>query len=377
MDSAGGRNDAADDATVVVVTDSAAQATVSPEAQQAETPPAEAAQSPETADAEEETLPENEDVSTTTGRPLPEGSVYRPVLVVMDNAAQARPQTALMLADIVYEFPLDRTDHGTRYLAVFSDELPERVGPVRTSRAYLADAALEWGGLYVSLGDPELAGDGYPPLAQSGVRFRVENGNDAADYFYRDKTITAIEEHTVFFKLRAYVESKYNFSVASTTGRFTFEHGVAYEKGKPVVSVGIPFTSSDSERVLFTYDPVRNLLLRSDKNSKNVLGESKSLTPTDDVLGYENEPVAVQNLIVQFVRVSSYDPNYRSISVVGDGDCMYFVNGRAVSGSWSRPSAGEETEYKLYDGSPLRLEPGNTWIMMMPSTRDIKVRYSN
>ncbi len=375
MDSSAGQDDAYDNTAVVVVTDSAAQATVPAEPQPEGTPSADTAATPEA--SEEEAVPENEDVSTTTGRPLPEGSVYRPVLVVVDNAAQARPQTALMLADIVYEFPLDRTDHGTRYLAVFSDVLPERVGPVCTSRAYLADTALEWGGLYVSLGEPELAGANYPVLSESGVRFRVENGNDAADYFYRDKTITAIEEHTLFFKLRSYAEAKYNFSVVSNASRFTFEHGVTYEKGKPIVSVGVPFTSSDPERVLFTYDPARNLLLRSDKNSKNVLGESKSLTPTDGVLGYENESIAVQNLIVQFVRVSSYDSNYRSISVVGDGDCMYFVNGRAISGSWSRPSSGEPTEYKLYDGSPLRLEPGTTWIMMMPSTRDIKVRYSN
>jgi hypothetical protein len=319
--------------------------------------------------------PFHEGISPTTGRPLPDGAVYRPVLVAMDNAAQARPQTALMLADIVYEFPLDRTDHGTRYLALFSDVLPERVGPVRTSRAYLADAAQEWGGLYVSLGDPEISAENYPLLKDSGVRFHVENAGDAASYFYRDKTMTAIEEHTNFFQLLPYVENNYHFSVSLSDTRFTFEHGVNYEKGKEVVSVGIPFTSSDSERVLFTYDKAKNLFVRSDKNSKNVLSESKSLTPTDDALGYENEQITVQNLIVQYVRVSAFDKNYRSIELTGKGDCMYFVNGRAVFGSWSRPTLNDPTSYTLYDGTVLRLEPGNTWIMMMPSTRQIKAIY--
>jgi hypothetical protein len=54
---------------------------------------------------------------------------------------------------------------------------------------------------------------------------------------------------------------------------------------------------------------------------------------------------------------------------------MYFVNGRAVFGSWSRPTLDDPTAYKLYDGTILRLEPGNTWIMMMPSTSEIKIRY--
>lgn len=373
------------DASIVVVTDTIeAEETAAPEAaspEEAQEPGQNPEQTPEAAASEEsedaeEAVPENELLSTTTGRPLPEGSVYRPVLVVVDNAAQARPQTALLLADIVYEFPLDRTDHGTRYLAVFSDELPERVGPVRTSRAYLAETALEWGGLYVSLGDPELADAKYPLLAQSGVRFRAENSDGAANFFYRDKTISSLEEYTSFFKLRDYVEANYNFSVASSTSRFTFEEGVTYDKGKTFVSVGVPFTSSDPERVVFTYDAGNNLLLRSDKNSKNVLGQSTSLTPTDNVLGYENEPVAVQNLIVQYVHVSSYDKNYRSVSLIGSGDCMYFVNGRAVSGKWSRPSLGEPTTYKLYDGTLLRLEPGSTWIMMMPNKNEIKIRYA-
>jgi hypothetical protein len=54
---------------------------------------------------------------------------------------------------------------------------------------------------------------------------------------------------------------------------------------------------------------------------------------------------------------------------------MYFINGRAVFGSWSRPTLNDPTSYTLYDGSIVRLEPGNTWIMMMPSTRQIKTIY--
>ncbi len=318
--------------------------------------------------------PLNGGVSPTTGRLLPDGAVYRPVLVVIDNAALARPQTALMMADIVYEFPLDRDDHSTRYLALFSDELPDRVGPVRTSRTYLAQTAREWGGLYVSLGDPEQADDGYPSLAESGLRYRAENAGAAEAYFYRDKTVSSAEEHTLFFQLLPYVENN-DFTADFSQTRFAFEEGVVYEKGKVFQSVGVPFTSSDNERVVFTYDKLRNVLVRSDKNSKKVLGASTSLTPTDDALGYANEPITVQNLIVQYVRVSAYDSTFRSISLTGKGDCLYFVNGRVVFGSWSRASLDEPTSYALYDGTIVRLEPGNTWIMMMPSTREVKIRY--
>jgi len=314
-------------------------------------------------------------ISPSTGLPLPEGAVYRPILAVIDNSAQARPQTGLMLADVVYEFPLDRTDHSTRFLAIFSDEYPLRIGPIRTSRAYLAETALEWGGLYVSLGDPEQAQSGYPLLASSDVRFRVQNADSAADFFFRDKTVTSIEEHTQFFKVLDYAEFDRGFTATPCANRFQFQSDVTYKKGKPFSSVGIPFSSSDSDRVVFTYSTETNRLVRSDKNSKNVLGESKTLTPNQSVIGYESEPISTQNLIIQYVSISSYDTMYRSIAITGSGDCDYFINGRHVTGTWSRPSLGEPTTYKLYDGSIIRLEPGNTWIEMMPNTRTIKVRY--
>ena len=288
------QDNATSDADIYILPDAADESSDAVEA--AETPALDAQQE---AKASPSPTPVNEGISPATGRPLPVGAVYRPVLVAIDNAAQSRPQTGLMVADIVYEFPLDRADHSTRYLALFSDTLPPHVGPVRTSRAYLAETALEWGGLYVSLGDPELVFDGYPLLKDSGIRNHAENTGSAASFFYHDKTITAIEEHTNFFQLLPYVESNSDFAAPISKTRFTFEKDVLYEKGKEFQSVGVPFTSSDSERVLFTYDAIKNVIIRSDKNSKKVLGESKSLTPTDDVLGYVNEPITIQNLIVQ------------------------------------------------------------------------------
>jgi hypothetical protein len=311
--------------------------------------------------------------SSTTGRSLPDGFVYRPVIAVIDNAAQSRPQTGLMLADVVYEFLLDRSSYTTRYLAVFSDEIPERIGPVRDSRDYLANTALEWGGLYISEGDPLNAGEDYMLIRESGIRLHAENSGADSEYFYTDKTVTAIEEHTLFFKALDYVESFYTNSVPAGIGRFEFEDGVSYEKAKPFTSVGIPFSSSDMDRVVFTYDAETNRMTRSDKNSKNVLGVSKTLTPAENVLGYENEPIVVQNLIIQYVRVSSYDSTYRDITLTGSGDCVFFINGQYIIGSWSRPALDDITAYKLYDGTIIRLQPGNTWIEMMPTNHDIRI----
>ena len=75
------------------------------------------------------------------------------------------------------------------------------------------------------------------------------------------------------------------------------------------------------------------------KTPKTCLARANPSRPTDDVLGYANESITVQNLIVQYVRVSPFDSNYRTIPVTGEGDCVYFVNGRTVTGKWETSDA--------------------------------------
>lgn len=66
----------------------------------------------------------------------------RPVAVMINNHSEARPQSGLNSADIVYE---TNAESGiTRYLGIFWSSAPEKVGPVRSLRQYY----LEWASEY-------------------------------------------------------------------------------------------------------------------------------------------------------------------------------------------------------------------------------------
>ncbi|HLH58658.1 MAG TPA: DUF3048 domain-containing protein, partial [Streptosporangiaceae bacterium] len=68
--------------------------------------------------------------SPFTGEPV---RSLGPVLAVkIDNIVQARPQTGLTAADIVYVLPVE--GGLTRFMAVYSSHLPPVVGPVRSAR---------------------------------------------------------------------------------------------------------------------------------------------------------------------------------------------------------------------------------------------------
>ncbi|MFW6075044.1 MAG: DUF3048 domain-containing protein, partial [Chloroflexota bacterium] len=70
-------------------------------------------------------------LSPMTGLPISDRP-EKPFAVQIDNAPQARPQTGLYRADVVYESP---TEAGvTRFTAFFGTDLPYEIGPVRSVR---------------------------------------------------------------------------------------------------------------------------------------------------------------------------------------------------------------------------------------------------
>src|SRR5699024_6083318 len=57
-------------------------------------------------------------------------NTYQAFGIMIENSTDARPQSALGLADIVYENAVE-TYTITRFLAIFASEHPTMVGPVR------------------------------------------------------------------------------------------------------------------------------------------------------------------------------------------------------------------------------------------------------
>src|SRR6185436_2618407 len=81
-------------------------------------------------------------IATLTGLPDPSGESHtRPALSVkVENTPDARPQTGIDQADVVYEEEVE--GNITRFLAIFNSTAPETIGPVRSVR--LQDPDIIW-----------------------------------------------------------------------------------------------------------------------------------------------------------------------------------------------------------------------------------------
>ena len=131
-----------------------------------------------------------EGISPVTG--LPWTGEYRPLVVQMSNAWQARPHWYISEADIVYESILWGPGH-TRYTAIFNDNHPDYVGPLRSARVNHCEIREEWDAPFLFYGGQQDAGSSiYDFFTANGVpekmRFDGTRGRSYINALGRDTT---------------------------------------------------------------------------------------------------------------------------------------------------------------------------------------------
>ena len=134
----------------------------------------------------------------------------RPLAIMIENHTEARPQSGVSSADVVYEAVAEGGI--TRFLALFYCDAIDRdttVGPVRSARTYYLDWASEYGEnpLYVHVGGANVPG---PANALGQIQeygWGGRNGNDLNQFsigfptFWRDYERlgrTVATEHTMY-----------------------------------------------------------------------------------------------------------------------------------------------------------------------------------
>jgi len=273
----------------------------------------------------------------------------RPALAVkVDNYPQARPQSGLDQADIVYEEPVEGGI--TRLVAVFQCQSPSLVGPIRSARAVDVQILDELSKpLFVHAG-------GIAPVLDL-----LQGGNLIDENVFTNGSIVQSPPGR-YAPYDTYISAAAGWSLdpADTTPPApVFSYSSATPAGAPVTSVHIPFAGTNDTRWTWNATSGKWLL-------------SYSGTPATVAGGGQ---IATSNIVIQTVHVT-YGPwlendvgGYEVQSrMTGSGPVMVLRNGVAVSGTWSRASVSDPTTLTASDGSPIDLKPGQTWVEIVPST---------
>lgn len=308
----------------------------------------------------EETSANKEDNVLTAGVEEKKVKIFngndRPIAVMIDNHNQAWPQAGLNKAYLVYEAIVEGGE--TRLMALFKGVTVDKIGPVRSSRHYFLDYAMENDAIYAHFG--------WSPQAQSDItKYSIDNINgitESESTFWRVKdkaaphnAVTSTEALLKAAKSKGYKTTSDKKSVLNYT---TDE--VNLEDGQGATSVTIPH--STLQTVKYEYDEQNQVYKR--------YARKKAQTDWDT-----GNSITTKNIIITFcdnyTLPDSEDKGRQGLKNTGTFDGYYITNGKAIKIKCIKEARNTQTKYQDLQGNEIKVNDGNTWINICP--KDAKV----
>lgn len=277
----------------------------------------------------------------------------RPALAVkIENSTVSRPQTGLEHADMVWE---EVVEGGiTRFVAVYHSQAPEVVEPVRSVRPMDPAIVAPLRGLLAYSGAQQPFIDA---VNAAGIQSVIMDKGHAG--FSRDRRRAA--PHNVIGNMAAFwgqadgnraVPPPAQFKYARAAGK-----GSAATAGTPANRLDV--TLSRAQRTVWDWDAGASVYVRSDGGSPAVSTAGVRLSATNVLL-----------LSVEMVNTPFLDPSGAPVPetrLVASGTGVLATGGKSVPVNWSKASVGDLLVLTLGDGKPALLDPGNTWIELVPA----------
>ncbi|ACL70003.1 hypothetical protein Hore_12530 [Halothermothrix orenii H 168] len=284
--------------------------------------------------------------SPFTGEPILKPSLERTIMTCIDNSAAARPQAGLDEALIVYEMLVE--GGVTRFLALYWQDIPDQIGPIRSVRPYMIKIASEYNALLLHAG---ASPRGFALLEKSHVDHldQIFKGS----YYWRTSDREAPHNlYTGGFKIKDYLK---NLTGQEYDERFKFNK-VSFVSSGDIRAGKIYIYFWGGYKVLYKYNSRENLYYRyiNDFNTPHRNEDDKHLT--------------ARNIIIQYVPTSVIDDVGRlEMDLTGAGDALIFKNGIVIEGLWKNLN-GSRTDFYNNNGEQVSFNPGQTWIIIVPET---------
>lgn len=303
-------------------------------------------------------------VSPTTGMRYPTGrdDAYRPILAEFSNIEEARPQIALSLADIVYEYIYWGPGY-TRYLALYNDYHPEMVGPIRSTKTSGMSLRNSWDCPIVYIGGED------SDAVTSVYRFIETHEIPGSMLFDGSRESGVLDD--IFSRITT--REMPNNAVVSLQ-KLVSDHwpmdadGTPYEPALPALRFADTPSKGDAAatEVIIPYDE-RDYLVRYTYDATD--GQYKRWYNGEPQLdGLTGQRITADNVIVLHAELT-YPTGAESQplwGLTGTGKLDAFIGGTHISGTWQRSEEADAFEYFDANGSPLLLTPGKTFIQIVP-----------
>ena len=277
----------------------------------------------------------------------------RPIAVMIDNHSGAWPQANLNKAYMVYEIIVEGGE--TRLMALFKGQNLEKIGPVRSSRHYFLDYALENDAIYVH--------HGWSPQAQSDIAsLGVNNINgiqESSSSFWRVKDKSA--PHNLFTSTESILKIAERKGYSKTSNKKSVLNYVSNE-------VEMPSTAVNATSVTIPHSNLQTVKYEYDEQSKTYKRYARNKLQTDYITG---EPVTTKNIIItmceNYMLTDSENKGRQGLKNIGTFKGYYITDGKAIEIQCIKNARDEQTVYKDLNGKEIEVNDGNTFVNICPT----------
>ena len=280
-----------------------------------------------------------------------ESATKRTVTAVMiENSPDARPQSGLAEADVVFEAVAEGGI--TRFIALYQNSQPGLIGPVRSLRPYYVDWASGF--------DPSVAHVGGSPDALNMIRsgnygVDIDQFFNSGSYWRSNDRSAPHNVYTNFEKLNAL-----NASKDKTSSNFKFAPRTNEKRVEPATATSIHVEVSSG---LFTVD------YSYDTESNSYIRKQGGVEHTDREKGQIKPKVVVA--LKTDISLSS-DGSHMNIATNASGTAYVFQNGGITEGVWSKAGPKDQLFIKNADGSKeIPLIRGQTWVTVIANDKTV------
>lgn len=270
-----------------------------------------------------------------------------PVTAIMiENSLAARPQSGLKDAGIVYEAIAEGGI--TRFLALYQNDKPRQVGPVRSLRTYFVDWLAPYQASVAHVGGSaqslrEIRNGKYRDIDQF---FNADTYWRAADRYAPHNVYTNFKRLDALNKAKGYVSSDFN--------------GLERTDNKPLEEIKaskitITFSGGPDYNTSYSYQRTCDCYTRTLGGVAHEDREEGQITP-NVVIGMQVD-----------MRQVMEDGYRESITTTGTGSAKIFQNGNITEASWRKTSRGSQLEFLDRNGKPFKFERGQVWIAAVPN----------
>lgn len=314
----------------------------------------------------------------------------RPLGIMIENHEEARPQSGISDADVVFEAVAEGGI--TRFLSIYYCLDSETVGPVRSARTYFLDLISGFGNypLYAHVGGAncdEESGSGCENGAPADAIGQISQYgwslyNDLNQFsvgfptFWRDyeRIPNAATEHTVYSttdKLwQVAVKRKLtNVDEKDVAWDASFQKWKFKDDSKELpanFSASFPFwANKDNYVVKWQFDNKTNTYLRFNGGVPHI---DKNI----------DEQLSTKNVVVVFMKESKandgYDMNAHLLyGTIGTGKMMLLQDGKVIEGEWRKPSRTKQITFFDDQGAEIKFNRGQIFIEILPAGTKVTI----